>query len=98
MATEDAQKLGEMGSAEDALKAAMGKITALAEQYPDLKSNTNYLTVQRELADTENQIANARQTYNQKVKKYNTGLRTFPFNLMAAAFGFSARTYFAAAE
>ncbi len=98
MAAEDVQKLGEMGSAEDALKLAMGKIAALAEQYPDLKSHTNYLTVQRELADTENQIAYARQTYNQKVKKYNTGLRTFPFNLMAAAFGFSARTYFAAAE
>ena len=98
MATEDAQKLGEIGSAEDALELAMGKITALAEQYPDLKTNTNYLAVQKELADTENQIAYARQTYNQKVKKYNRGLRTFPFNLMAAAFGFSARTYFAAAE
>jgi LemA protein len=98
MATEDAQKLGEIGSAEDTLKLATGKITALAEQYPDLKTSTNYLTVQQELADTENQIAHARKTYNQKVKKYNTGLRTFPFNLMAAAFGFNARTYFAATE
>jgi LemA protein len=98
MATEDAQKLAEVGSAEDALKLAMGKITAIAEQYPQLKTNTNYLAVQQELSDTENQIAYARQTYNQKVKKYNRGLKTFPFNLMAAAFGFSARTYFAAAE
>ena len=98
VATEDAQTLAEIGSAEDALKLAMGRITALAEQYPDLKTNTNYLAVQQELADTENQIAYARQTYNQKVKKYNRGLRTFPFSLMAAAFGFSARTYFAAAE
>ena len=98
MATEDNQKLGEIGGAEDALDLAMGKIIALAEQYPDLKTNASYLAVQHELSDTENQIAYARQTYNQKVKKYNTGLRTFPFNLMAAAFGFSARTYFAAAE
>ena len=98
IATEDAQKLGDVGSAEDALKHAMGKIDALAEQYPEIKTNTNYLAMQHELADTENQIAYARQNYNQKVNKYNKGLRTFPFNLMAAAFGFSARTYFAAAE
>jgi LemA protein len=98
MATGEARKLSEIGSAEDALKLALGKFTALSEQYPDLKTNTNYLAVQQELADTEDQIASARQTYNQKVKKYNTGLRTFPFNLMAAAFGFSARDYFAAAD
>jgi len=98
MATEDGQKLAEIDGAEDALNLAMGRISALAEQYPDLKTNASFLAVQHELADTENQIAYARQTYNQKVKKYNTGLRTFPFNLMAAAFGFSARTYFAAAE
>jgi len=98
MATEDAQKLGEIGSAEDALKLAMSRINALAEQYPVLKTSTNYLTLQQELADTENQIAYARQTYNQKVKEYNTGLRTFPFNLMAAAFGFGARIYFVASE
>jgi LemA protein len=98
IATEDAEKLGEIDRAEDALNLAMGKMNALAEQYPDLKTNASYLAVQQELSDTENQIAYARQTYNQKVRKYNTGLRTFPFNLMAAAFGFSARTYFAAAE
>ena len=98
MATEDVQKMGEMGSAEDALNLAMGKINALAEQYPDLKTNANFLAIQQELADTENQIAYARQTYNQKVKIYNTGLRAFPLNLMAAAFGFGVRTYFGAAE
>jgi LemA protein len=98
MPTEDAQKIGEIGKAEDALNLAMGRINALAEQYPDLKTNASYLAVQHELSDTENQIAFARQTYNQKVKKYNAGLRTFPFNLMAAVFGFSVRTYFAAAE
>jgi LemA protein len=98
MATEDVQKLDEISGAEDALNLAMGKITALAEQYPELKTNTNYLAVQDQLAETENQIAYARQIYNQKVKKYNTGLRTFPFNLMAAAFGFGAKTYFGAIE
>ena len=98
MATEDDQKLDQVSSAEDALGLAMGKITALAEQYPELKTNTNFLAVQDQLAETENQIAYARQIYNQKVKKYNTGLRTFPFNLMAVAFGFGAKTYFGAAE
>jgi LemA protein len=98
MATEDDQKLDQIGGAEDALSLAMGKVTALAEQYPELKTNTNYLAVQDQLAETENQIAYARQVYNQKVKKYNTGLRTFPFNLMAVAFGFGAKTYFGVAE
>lgn len=98
MATEDGQKLDEITGAEDALDLAMGKISALAEQYPELKTNTNYLAVQDQLAETENQIAYARQIYNQKVKKYNTGLRVFPFNLMAVAFGFGAKTYFGGAE
>jgi LemA protein len=98
MTTEDDQKLDQIGGAEDALSLAMGKVTALAEQYPELKTNTNYLAVQDQLAETENQIAYARQVYNQKVKKYNTGLRTFPFNLMAAAFGFGAKTYFGTTE
>lgn len=98
MPTEDAQKIGEIGKAEDALNLAMGRINALSEQYPDLKTNASYLAVQHELSDTENEIAFARQTYNQKVKKYNAGLRTFPLNLMAAVFGFSERTYFAVAE
>jgi LemA protein len=98
MATGDAQKLGEIDITEDALNLAMGRINALAEQYPDLKTNASFLAVQQELSDTENQIAFARQTYNQKVKKYNTGLRTFPFNLTAAAFGFSTKSYFAVAE
>jgi len=97
-ATEDLQKIGEMSGAENALSSAMGKITALAEQYPELKTNTNYLAMQDQLAETENQIAYARQRYNQNVKKYNTGLRTFPFNLMAVAFGFGVKTYFGAAD
>lgn len=97
-ASEDVQMPGETGSAEDALNLAVGKMTALAEQYPQLKTNSNYLAVQDQLAETENQIAHARQIYNQKVKKYNSGLRTFPFNLMAVAFGFGAKTYFGAAE
>ena len=70
MTTEDDQKLDQIGGAEDALSLAMGKVTALAEQYPELKTNTNYLAVQDQLAETENQIAYARQVYNQKVKKY----------------------------
>lgn len=98
MAGEDAQKLGEINGAEEALNLAMGKVSALAEQYPDLKTNTNYLAMQHQLEETENQIAYARQLYNQKVKKFNAGLRAFPFNLLAAALGFGAKPYFAAPE
>jgi LemA protein len=98
MATGGVQGPDEIGKADEALNLAMGRISALAEHYPELKTDASYLAVQQELAETENQIASARQVYNQKVKKYNAGLKTFPLNLMAAAFGFSARKYFAGAE
>ena len=62
---------------------------ALAEAYPDLKANTNMLSLQEELSSTENKLSFARQAYNDAVMAYNTSTESFPSNLIAGAFGFS---------
>ena len=80
--------------AEGALGGALRQIFALAEAYPDLKANTNFLELQRELTDTENQIAGSRQGYNSLVARYNTSMLSFPNNLIAGPFGFTAQPFF----
>ena len=77
-----------------ALDLGLGKINVLAEQYPDLKADTHYLTMQAQLEETEDKIAGERQKYNHRVQVYNSGLRLFPMNLMAAMFRFQAKGYF----
>jgi len=73
---------------EDALTAAVSKLFAVAENYPDLKSNTTVMELMEELRTTENQIAFARQFYNDITTKYNTKLEIFPINLFASALNF----------
>lgn len=73
--------------AEGFLEQALGKLFAVAEAYPDLKANTNFLQLQDELAHTENKIAFSRQHYNDSVLVYNNAIETFPGNLLAGAFG-----------
>ena len=68
------------------------------EQYPDLKANTNFLELQRELSDTENKIQAARRFYNTVVRDYNTAIQSVPTNLVAAAFSFKAEAYFELSE
>ncbi len=80
--------------AEGMLGAALGRLLAVAEAYPDLKANQNFLQLQGELANTENLIASARSQYNQAVQIYNTAIQMFPANLMAGMFGFRPRPYF----
>lgn len=77
-------------AAEGALTGTLGRFFALAEAYPDLKSNTNMLQVQEELASTENKIAFARQAYNDAVMTYNTRIESFPDTLLAGMFQFRA--------
>lgn len=77
------------------LEAGLGKVSALAEQYPDLKANVHYKTMQDELRDTEDQLTSARKRYNRSVRSYNAALKVFPFNLMAAMFAFQPKGYFA---
>jgi LemA protein len=81
--------------AESLLSAAVGKLMALVEAYPTLRASENMLALQEELASTENRIAFARQFYNDCVMEYNAARATFPRNLLATPFGFSAADMFA---
>ena len=71
---------------------------AIAENYPDLKANTNFLELQAQLEGTENRIAVARKKYNEIVKVYNTKTATFPSNLIAKMFDFEKENLFSASE
>lgn len=83
-----------LAQAEGTLTAALGRLFALAEAYPDLKANQNFLELQRELSNTENQIGHGRQGYNSLVAQYNTAMLSFPTNLIAGPFGFNAQPFF----
>jgi LemA protein len=74
------------GQAEGVLGAALGKLFALAEAYPDLKANQNYLALQEELTSTENRIGYARQAYNDAATRYNNAREVFPANLISGGF------------
>ena len=85
MASKSVQETAE---AENALNQSLGKIFALMENYPELKANKNVLDLQEELTTTENQIAFARQYYNDLVTQYNTKQQVFPSNMLSGLFGF----------
>ena len=84
----------EHARAENALAGTLKTLFAVAENYPDLKANVNFLDLQRELADTENKIQAARRFYNTNVRDYNTAVQSFPTNFLAGIFGFSVREFF----
>jgi len=89
-----AKTVGERAEAEGLLTGALKTLFAVAEAYPDLKANQNFLALQEELTSTENKISFARQFYNDSVMAYNTRIETFPTNLLANAFGFGRREFF----
>lgn len=82
------------GKAENMLSETLKSLFAVAESYPDLKANTNFLELQRELSDTENKIQAARRFYNGNVRDLNTAVQVFPNNIIANIFGFSEREFF----
>lgn len=82
--------------AENALSATLKSLFAVAEAYPDLKANTNFLELQRELSDSENKIQAARRFYNSAVRDFNTAIQTVPTNIVANVFGFKTREFFEA--
>lgn len=82
------------GVAERALAAPLGRVVALAESYPDLKANTNFLDLQRQLAETEDRIEMARRFYNGAVRELNVLVDSAPSNLVAGAFGFRKAPFF----
>ena len=79
-----------LAQAEGVLGGALGRLMAVFEQYPDLKANQNVLGLQEELSSTENKIAFSRQAYNDSVMEYNTKRESFPDNIFAGMFGFTA--------
>ena len=81
-------------AAENQITAGLGRLMALMENYPQLKADENVLKLQEELTTTENQIAFARQAYNDVVLDLNTRIQSFPTNLIASNFGFKAAEYF----
>src|SRR5690606_20730475 len=88
----------EHAAAENMLTGALKSVFALSENYPDLKANTNFLELQRELSDTENKIQSARRFYNANVRDFKTALQVFPANIIGNTFSFTAPEFFEIAE
>ena len=84
--------------AENMLSGTLKTLFAVSENYPNLKSNENFLELQRELSDTENKIQSSRRFYNGNVRDFNTKIQTFPNNLIAGSLSFSKRDFFEAEE
>lgn len=86
--------LGQMAEANQALTGALSRLLAIAEAYPELKSNENFRALQDQLEGTENRISTARQDYNNAVQSYNAYIRRFPVVITAKVIGKEAREYF----
>ena len=89
-----AKGVAESAQAENMLEGALKSLFAVAEAYPDLKANQNFLQLQQELVDTEDKIQASRRFYNGGVRDLNTKIETFPVNLVAGMFNFSKREFF----
>lgn len=84
-----AAALATLGNAEGALSAALGRLIAVAEAYPELKANQNMMQLNEELSSTENRVAFSRQAYNDAVLAYNNARETFPSSIIASSFAFT---------
>ena len=90
----NAQGVADTAKAENMLEGALKSLFAVAEAYPDLKANQNFLQLQQELVDTEDKIQASRRFYNGGVRDLNTKVQTFPVNVVAGMFGFQSREFF----
>ncbi len=90
--------LAQKAATENMLSSALKSIIAISEAYPELKANTNFLSLQNELSDTENKIQSARRFYNANVRDLNTKIESFPSNILAKFFGFSKMEFFDLAD
>ena len=93
-AAQQAQGVGEQAQAENVLTAAIGRLFAVAEAYPELRASENFQQLQAELATTENKIQIARQIYNDAVLSYENALEQVPTNIIAGLFNFKPHSYF----
>lgn len=91
-----AEKMAEYQKAQGNVSAALGRLLMVAENYPELKANENFLNLQAQLEGTENRINVARRDFNNVAKEYNTAIRRFPKNILAGIFGFEKKDYFEA--
>jgi len=95
---EDPNAFSKFQAAQDQLSGALSRLLAVAENYPNLKSNENFMALQTQLEGTENRIAVERNRYNQTVQTFNTTIRRFPGSLIAGFTGFREKQYFKAKE
>jgi LemA protein len=93
-----AGSLEDKAGAENMLTGALKSVFAIAEAYPELKANQNFLALQNELSDTENKIQSARRFYNANVRDLNTKIEVFPTNIFAGMFGFTKMEFFDLAD
>ncbi len=89
----NAKAIQELGASEGALGAALGRLFALSEAYPDLKANENMMQFQEELTTTENKVAFSRQAFNDAVMSYNNTVENFPNNIIAGMFSFEQASF-----
>ena len=94
MATAATGSPAEQAAAEGPLVAALRQLFAVAENYPDLKANQNFLALQSELSNTEDRLQTARRFYNSNVREYNRRVQSFPSNVVARSFGFTEEQFF----
>jgi LemA protein len=92
----DPEKLKQFQDAQNQLSGALGRLIAVSENYPDLKSNQNFLALQNQLESIENRVAVERRRFNETVRAYNTAVRTFPASLVASFRGFREKPFFEA--
>lgn len=92
------ENIAKFQQAQGELGAALGRLMAIGEAYPDLKASQNFSELQAQLEGTENRIAVERKNYNEAARKYNTSIRVFPRNIIASMTGFTAKGYFEASE
>lgn len=90
----NATSVGEKAALDDEFSKSVNSIMAVAENYPDLKANTNFLSLQEELANTENKLSSSRNSYNNVTTVYNTKIEMFPSNIVANLFGFKQEELF----
>ena len=94
----DAKGVKDTAEAENMLEGALKSLFAVAEAYPDLKANQNFMQLQQELVDTEDKIQASRRFYNGGVRDLNTRIQRFPANMVAGMFGFQAKEFFEVAD
>jgi len=94
----ESNSIADTASADQELTSSLNRLLAIAEAYPELKANENFLSLQDQLEGTENRISTARRDYNQVVKTYNSKIRSFPANMLAGMLGFEKKQLFEAAE